>query len=302
MALLKDLIVAGASKFIGDAYFAAIKAGTWNGGTIGVGYGGTGTTTAPKQGGIIYGSSTTKYDCTAAGTSGYYLKSNGTSAPTWEQFSKSTVGLSNVENTALSTWKGSANITTLGTITSGTWSGSTIGVSKGGTGKTSWTQYSIPYASGTAAISEIAIGTAGQILTVNSSRNGYAWQTCENYTTVTVATSKGSSDSTKQFISSEWRALESLDSGKSWPTVAGTYAIYISDAQSGEYSGIFSVSKESTKANKIDEIPLHWASLAANTADTLRIYAATQSGVVKFSCANSTAATHTLTVKYKRII
>jgi len=36
------------------------------------------------------------------------------------------VGLGNVENTALSTWAGSANLTTLGTITTGTWNGDTI--------------------------------------------------------------------------------------------------------------------------------------------------------------------------------
>jgi len=36
------------------------------------------------------------------------------------------VGLGNVENTALSTWAGSTNLTTLGTITTGTWNGDTI--------------------------------------------------------------------------------------------------------------------------------------------------------------------------------
>ena len=39
---------------------------------------------------------------------------------------KAMVGLGNVENTKLSTWNGSENITTLGTITSGTWNGSKI--------------------------------------------------------------------------------------------------------------------------------------------------------------------------------
>jgi len=50
---------------------------------------------------------------------------------------KTQVGLANVENTALSTWAGSTNLTTLGTITSGTWNGTTIPVSHGGTGITS---------------------------------------------------------------------------------------------------------------------------------------------------------------------
>jgi len=42
-------------------------------------------------------------------------------------YTKAQVGLSNVENTALSTWAGSTNITTLGTISTGIWNGSDIG-------------------------------------------------------------------------------------------------------------------------------------------------------------------------------
>lgn len=106
-------------------------------GTLGVGHGGTGSSTSPTQGGIIYASSTSAYASTAAGTFGQYLKSNGTGAPTWATFSASTVGLGNVENTKLSTWTGSSNITTLGTISTGTWHGSTIGAGYGGTGLTS---------------------------------------------------------------------------------------------------------------------------------------------------------------------
>ena len=58
------------------------------------------------------------YDPTTAPSGGYVY-----------QLTKSMVGLGNVENTALSSWKGSANITTLGTITSGAWNGSKIGQS-----------------------------------------------------------------------------------------------------------------------------------------------------------------------------
>ncbi len=39
---------------------------------------------------------------------------------------RTSIGLGNVENTALSTWPGSGNITTLGTIGSGTWEGTAI--------------------------------------------------------------------------------------------------------------------------------------------------------------------------------
>jgi hypothetical protein len=48
--------------------------------------------------------------------------------------SKSKVGLSNVENISLSTWSGTNSLTTLGIITSGTWSGTVISIENGGTG------------------------------------------------------------------------------------------------------------------------------------------------------------------------
>jgi hypothetical protein len=54
---------------------------------------------------------------------------------------KTHLSLANVENTALSTWAGTANITTLGTITTGTWTGTAIGTSylaSGATLDTEW--------------------------------------------------------------------------------------------------------------------------------------------------------------------
>lgn len=80
-----------------------------------------------NQWGISYYSDTAgTFASTGAGTSGQYLKSNGSSAPTWATFGPATVGLGNVENTKLSTWTGSSNISTVGTITSGTWKGTKI--------------------------------------------------------------------------------------------------------------------------------------------------------------------------------
>jgi hypothetical protein len=60
-----------------------------------------------------------------ASQGGKFLQTNG-SAPSWTSVTKTTVGLDNVENTALSTWTGSTNLTTLGTISSGTWQGTAI--------------------------------------------------------------------------------------------------------------------------------------------------------------------------------
>jgi hypothetical protein len=44
--------------------------------------GGTGISTTPTQGGIVYGTASTQA-YSAAGTSGYFLQSNGASAPSW---------------------------------------------------------------------------------------------------------------------------------------------------------------------------------------------------------------------------
>ena len=89
--------------------------------------------------------------------------------PAWiTSLAASKVGLGNVENTALSTWAGSSNITTLGTIGTGTWNGTAIGTVYGGTGLTSYTTGDIVYASATNTLSKLAAGTDGYLLTLAS--------------------------------------------------------------------------------------------------------------------------------------
>ena len=77
---------------------------------------------------------------------------------------KSDLSLNNVENTALSTWAGSGNITTVGTINSGTWNGNTIGASYGGTGQSSYTTGDILYASSSSALSKLSGVATGNTL------------------------------------------------------------------------------------------------------------------------------------------
>lgn len=62
---------------------------------------------------------------------------------------------------------GSASITTLGTITTGTWNADTLTVSKGGTGSTSLIAYQLLAGNGTGAVTTFGNGTAGYILTSN---------------------------------------------------------------------------------------------------------------------------------------
>lgn len=55
--------------------------------------GGTGSTTTLNAGGLKYAVTTTLEGCTSTGTSGYFLKSNGASAPTWAPVSGVITGL-----------------------------------------------------------------------------------------------------------------------------------------------------------------------------------------------------------------
>ncbi len=98
---------------------------------------------------------------------------------------KADLSLNNVENTALSTWAGSANITTLGTIATGTWNGSVIGSNYGGAGSIS----GILKANGSGVVSAASAGTdylgvtapgsSGNLLYNNA--NAYAAASLVNY-------------------------------------------------------------------------------------------------------------------------
>jgi hypothetical protein len=82
---------------------------------------------------------TTSFLAGNTATTNLFMRSVGdgtdATAPTFAAVTKADVGLGSVENTALSTWAGSSNITTLGAITSGSWTATDIGIAHGGTGQ-----------------------------------------------------------------------------------------------------------------------------------------------------------------------
>ena len=83
------------------AYWKSLTASDVSG-TVTISHGGTGTSTAPTQGGVIYASSTSAYASTSAGTSGQFLKSNGTSAPSWASLpeaNRTTAGIVTAQGT-----------------------------------------------------------------------------------------------------------------------------------------------------------------------------------------------------------
>ncbi len=107
-------VIQGTSLNVGAG---AISGGTVNGATIS---GGT------LSGGTVQGGTLTATAVNGVTTGNIIVNSGSYSDPAWLSISKSKVGLGNVENTALSTWAGSANVTTLGTVGTGIWNGTAI--------------------------------------------------------------------------------------------------------------------------------------------------------------------------------
>ena len=63
---------------------------------------------------------------------------------------------------------GQSSITTLGTITTGTWQGTTVAAAFGGTGLASYTVGDLIYASGSTTLAKLGMGDGGKVLQVNA--------------------------------------------------------------------------------------------------------------------------------------
>ena len=71
----------------------------------------------------------------------------------------------------------SGNVSALGTIASGTWNGTAIVTTYGGTGLTSYTAGDLPYYATGTTLSKLGIGTNGYILTSNGTAPSWALNT-----------------------------------------------------------------------------------------------------------------------------
>ncbi len=120
-------------------------------GNLAVVDGGTGLTTVATNG-LLYGAGTSPLGVVASANNST-LVTDGSGVPS----------LSTTLPTAVQ-----SNITTTGTITTGTWNASTIDVSYGGTGKTSVSSNALLYGAGTSALVEIA-PAANSVLVSNGS-------------------------------------------------------------------------------------------------------------------------------------
>lgn len=193
MAQLKDLLVSGVSRFVGKLFADEVQLTTLNiptqsnGSTYGPGDS-NGKNVLRSNGTSVYWGNLTIGDVssgilpvtqggTGLGTltSGQALIGNGTGNVTFRAITNNTSATAVTASTNLITantlyyHKGNSNLTTVGTISSGTWQGSTIGVKYGGTGHTdNWVQYGVVYASATNALTNTAAGTSGQLLKSNA--------------------------------------------------------------------------------------------------------------------------------------
>jgi hypothetical protein len=111
------------------ASFTTITSGTWNGGIIGMTYGGTGASLLPTAGASVY-STGTNLALSAAGTSGQVLVSGGSGSPTWSS------GPSLNASVIVSATLTGTTVASTVTATSLTL-GSPLAITSGGTGSTS---------------------------------------------------------------------------------------------------------------------------------------------------------------------
>lgn len=173
-----------------------ITSGTWNATAIPVQYGGTGQNfSAITTGNVLAFSNTGVLSTTGVGTTGALLQSaGGGGVPTfttatypstttasqilYSSTANTVTGLATANNGILAT-NGSGvpsitstlpsavqgNITTLGTIVTGVWNATAIGVIYGGTGLTSTTINQILYSSANNTIAGLATGNSGVLIT-----------------------------------------------------------------------------------------------------------------------------------------
>ena len=73
------------------------------------------------------------------------------------------------------TYTGDDSITTLGTVGTGTWQATTVGVAYGGTGLSAYDAGDLVYASGATTLSKLAKGTAKQFLKMNAGATAPEW-------------------------------------------------------------------------------------------------------------------------------
>jgi hypothetical protein len=170
------------SSYISGSYtgitgVGTLTAGTWNGTTIGVDYGGTGLTSY-TAGDLLYASGSTTLSKLGVGTNGYILTvSSG--VPSWQP--APATGVSSFQ-TSLSGLLPSTSTTGAVTLSG------TLGAGSGGTGLTTYAAGDLLYANGTTSVTKLAIGATNYVLTSSGSAPQYVDQSTLSVGSASTAT------------------------------------------------------------------------------------------------------------------
>lgn len=189
------------------------------------------------------------------------------------------IGLGNVENTALSTWVGTNNITTLGTITTGVWNGSAIGYNYLASGvqasldkaDTALQQESDPIFTASAAHGI----TSNDISTWNAKQNALAFDGTYDASTNKVATK-----------STVTNAINALDVSNISGFGAGKTLASLTETD-GKIAATFQ--DISITKSQVSDFPTTWALANVTGADDLKAIEALTgtSGFLKKTAANT---------------
>lgn len=144
-----------------------IASGVWNGTVIDVAHGGTGLATLTANN-VILGNGTSTPNLVAPSTSGNILTSNGT---TWTSAVPAAAAAGTLTGTTLAANVVTSSLTTVGTIGTGVWNGTTIAVASGGTGLATLTANNVILGNGASNPTFVAPSTSGNVLT----SNGTTW-------------------------------------------------------------------------------------------------------------------------------
>lgn len=137
------------------------------------------TANAVTEYGVLVGGASNSVSSTAVGTAGHVLTSNGAGFdPTFQAVSGTVTSVSGTTNRISSTggatpvididaaYVGQTSLTTLGTIASGTWNGTSITEGYGGTNQSTYATGDILYASASNTLSKLAVGSNTEVLTL----------------------------------------------------------------------------------------------------------------------------------------
>lgn len=138
--------VASTGTSLGFGALNLSAGGTSVAGVLGVPYGGSGVTSLTVNG-IVYGNGTSAMQATGAAANSV-LVTSAANVPVLTQVLPLAV---------------QSNITTVGTLVSGTWNGSTVSVPYGGTGTSSLTAHGVLLGNGTSAMTISGVPSAGQL-------------------------------------------------------------------------------------------------------------------------------------------